>query len=1150
MNFRNISAWSVRNPVPPIVLFAILLLAGAVSFAEMEITNQPDIDFPAATIGISQPGAAPEELENQVTQRVEAAIRSIEGVDEINSSINQGYSNTFVQFEIGTETDRAVNDVRNAIGQIRGDLPAGILEPQVSRVDISGDSLSFIAARTTDMTLEELSWYIDNEVSRQLLGAEGVAEVSRFGGVNREISVTLRPEALQAQGLTAAAVNNQLRQLNINAAGGQTELAGTRQTVRVLGNASSAADLAQTQIATGRGTTVRLRDIAEVRDSSSEQTSYARMNGEEVVVFNFARAKGQSDVNAYNNGWDVLTQIETDDPRIDFIEISNSVDYTMVQYNSSIQALIEGAALAVLVVFLFLRDFRATIIAAVAIPLSAIPAFFFMDLMSINLNFLSLLALALVAGVLVDDAIVEIENIVRHMRMGKSAYQASIDAADEIALAVLATTTTIVAVFLPVALMPGISGQFFQNFGFTVVLAVLVSLFVARMITPLMAAYFLRDEGHEHKEDGWLMRKYLSVLRWTLSHRKSKEKLEALDEPPMKRVYRQVPLILAAIAAFVVTLLPYFIARPQEDGTMGEPKSFDGIPSLFEFALFYGLTFLVMALALSILSMLLAAIVGVFASGNGWGARGKYRLYRVGARFRDHRLAAVAGGVLTLIATFFLFTSLSFQFSPQEDQDSSTVNISLPPGATIEQTAAIVEQVAATVQEHPQVDTVFQRIFTGNGNVNVLWKEDRPEPSYEYEREIAPSLTQIPDARINFQTQGGGGPGGGGQAITVYLGSSDPVLLEETAYQIAEEMSGLDMLVGPRVTGDDIRPEINIIPRFDLAADLGVTTTSLSQTIRIATLGEIEQNSARFSLSDRQVPIRVALSEEERENIDTLLNLPVPTSNGGSVPLRSVAEIGFGSGPTTIQRTDQLRRIAVGTDIAPETEIGDARAAINELPTLQELPRGVRRLELGEEKWQAELLNNFFIALGSGVLLMFAVLVLLYRRFLSPFVNMGSLLLAPLGAAIALHLAGKPISLPVFIGVLLLFGIVAKNSILLVDFAIDMMDRGMDKEKAIEEAGHKRAQPIVMTTVAMVAGMIPIALSLHGDGSWREPMGYAVIGGLLFSTLLTLLLVPAYFSLALDLERKLGARFAGLVNENEQGRIRQQGDEPRALPAE
>ncbi len=317
--------------------------------------------------------------------------------------------------------------------------------------------------------------------------------------------------------------------------------------------------------------------------------------------------------------------------------------------------------------------------------------------------------------------------------------------------------------------------------------------------------------------------------------------------------------------------------------------------------------------------------------------------------------------------------------------------------------------------------------------------------------------------------------------------------------------------------------------RFDLAADLGVTTSALSQTIRIATLGEIEQNSAKFSLSDRQVPIQVSLSENDRRDLSTLQNLPVPTSSGGSVPLKAVAEIGFGSGPTTINRSNQLRRLAIGADLAPGVVEGDVWEKINDLPAVKNLPQGVEKMNLGNQKWQAELLFNFAVALIAGVLLVFAVLVLLYRRFLAPFVNMGSLILAPLGAAIALHVAKQPISLFVLIGILMLFGIVAKNSILLVDFAVEMMNHGMQKNEAIWEAGHKRAQPIVMTTVAMVAGMLPTAISISGDNSWRAPMGITVIGGLIFSTVLTLLLVPAYFSIAISIESRIGKLFHRFV---------------------
>jgi multidrug efflux pump subunit AcrB len=1137
MNFRNISAWCIRNPVPPIVLFIGLLLVGIISFATMEVTDSPDIDFPAATVTIVQPGAAPEEMENQITQRVEAALRSVEGVDEINSSINEGRSNTFVQFAIGTPTDRAVNDVREAIAQIRGDLPEGILEPQVQRVTINDDDLAFVAAETTDMTLEQLSWFIDNTVSRRLLGIEGMGNVNRFGGVDREMRVILDPHALQSHGITAAQVNAQLRQTNLNATGGLTEIAGSRQSVRVLGNAESAHELGETQISVPGGQVIRLRDIAQVRDASSEQTSLARMNGREVVVFNFHRAKGASDITVYDEAWEEMRKIEEEDPRIRFVEINNSVDYTKSQYKTSMLALLEGAALAVLVVFLFLRDLRATVIAAIAIPLSAIPAFWFMDLMSINLNFLSLLALALVAGVLVDDAIVEIENIVRHMRMGKSAYQASIEAADEIGLAVVATTMSIVAVFLPVALMPGISGQFFKNFGYTVVLAVIMSLLVARMITPLISAYFLRAQGVQEHANGAWMHRYLRLLNWSLSTEKTDSKIAALPAREGRASFYLAEL------GFALLLLVAFVA-----GLMGGQMALAAI----------GLTgFLAFLVALAIggaVAYGAGRLIGLWVRSRSTHFAEWHQGFvsRIKARRHDHRMAMVGAGFATLAATVALFAMLPMQFQPDLDLDTRTVRISMPPGVTLQQTRDVVHATAMTVAEHPDVETVFERTFTNSGYVNVKLKKDRSKTSTQIERELAPKLAAIADARVNFQSQGGGGPGGSGQALNFYLGSTDPELLEETAYRIAQEMSQRPEFVGPRVIGDDIRPEITITPRFDLAADLGVTTAALSQTIRIATLGDIDQNSAKFSLSDRQIPIRVSLSENDRRDLSTLTNLPVPTRNGGSVPLRSVAEIGFGAGPTAVQRTDQMRRISIGTDLAPGLVSSEAWAVIDELPSVKTMPRGVQRLNLGAEKWQAEMLNNFLLAVISGVGLVFAVLVLLYRRFLAPLVNMGSLLLAPLGAAVALHLAGMSMSLPVFIGLLMLLGIVAKNSILLVDFALEMMNHGMEKNEAIYEAGHKRAQPIVMTTVAMVAGMVPIAFSLHGDGSWRAPMGFTVIGGLIFSTILTLLLVPAYFSLAIDIESWLGRLLGKLVSTKDDSapsRHRDDGEAP-PLPAE
>jgi multidrug efflux pump subunit AcrB len=636
---RNISSWAIRNPLPPIVLFVALSLLGLLSFSGMDVNDNPDIEFPAATVTVVQPGASPTELETQVTQRVEAAVRSINGVDEISSFINEGRSQTFVQFVIGTPVDRAVNDVRDAVANIRSDLPEGILEPQIARVDIAGGPLGIFSAETTDMSLEELSWYVDNTVAKRLLSVEGMAQVQRSGGVSREIRVILDPVKMQAHGLTAAQVNAQLRQVNINAAGGRAEIAGSEQAVRVLGNAADAFALGETQIALPGGRSIKLSDIADVRDSYAEQRSLATMNGKQVLSFRLTRAKGYSDVTVYDDAIKALDELEKANPKVKFTQMFTSVDYVRSQYHSAMEAMVEGAVLAVIVVFLFLRDWRATMISALAIPLSAIPTFWFMDLMGFSLNGLSLLALSLVAGVLVDDAIVEIENIVRHMRMGKSAYQAAIEAADEIGLAVVATTFSIVAVFLPVGLMPGISGQFFKNFGFTVVAAVLTSLAVARLITPLAAAYFLKAKGEESHGEGWLMDRYVGLLKWSLRH-----------------------------------------------------------------------------------------------------------------RWKTMSLGAAA-----FVATIFAFATLPMTFQPALNLDFSQVNIEMPPGSTLERTQVVTDKVVKLLRSKPEVEDAFADITPTEAELFVTLKPDRERTSVEFERAYAPELQGIPDARINFQSQSGGG---------------------------------------------------------------------------------------------------------------------------------------------------------------------------------------------------------------------------------------------------------------------------------------------------------------------------------------------------------------------------------------------------------
>ncbi len=1132
MNFQNISAWSIRNPVIPIVFFTAILIAGIISFNRMDVVNNPDIEFPGVTVGISQPGAAPTEIENQITQRVESAVRSINGVRNISSTASEGFSNTFIEFEIGNDPNDVVAEVKNAVDSVRGSLPDGILEPRVSKVEIAGGFLGIYAVEASDMTIEQLSWFIDDTIAKKLLSIDGMAEVGRFGGVDREIEVILDPAKMQSLGVTAGQINGLLRQDNIDAAGGMAEVGGTRQSVRVLGNNGSAYELSQRQIRVANGT-VRLSDVATVRDGYSERSSISIVQDKEVVNFFMSRAKGASDVTTFEDAKAIIEDIEAENPKVKFIPLFNTVRYTEEQYTSSIRAMVEGAILAVVVVFFFLRDWRATMISAVAIPLSAIPTFWFMDLLGFNLNQMSLLALGLVAGVLVDDAIVEIENIVRHMRMGKTAYQASIDAADEIGLAVVSTSFCIVAVFLPVGIMPGITGQFFQNFGLTVVVAVLMSLAVARMITPMMAAYFLSAKGHADHGGGRWMDRYMGILQWSLDRSQVVERRAKV--PAIKRRWAYIPfLFIVVVLMLLVGGAGVFIPFNGMEGSFKGLVDLE-IPETIANHLVgeeQNALWLLIAKPLGIVQLLFVSLLGFLAmclvlvvfgaASRIFGQRARESWQYLVARFYDHRVWMMGVGYFSVLVTVLLFNLSPFQFQPEIDEGNLRVEIEMVPGTTLASTEEVTSRVADILYAEPEVDLALERVREGQATIFVTLADERDRKSFEFTRDMSPVLAQFPDARVRFQSQSGPGGGGSGRDITIMLAGSDSELLERTAGQLVEEMKALDMIVAPRINADVRRPEIIVRPRPDLAADLGVSTIALSQAIRIATMGEIEQNAAKFSLSDRQIPIRVKLPQSSRQDLDTLANLPVPTARGGSVPLERVADISFGSGPTTIQRYNQNRRIFVGADIASGGKRGVAIETINKLPTLNNLPQGVIRDEVGTAEVETELQENFAVALPSGILLVLAVLVLLYKRVMTPLVNMCSLALAPLGGILLMWMLGQSLSMPVLIGILLLLGIVSKNSILLIDFAIEAMESGIDKFEAIMDAGHKRAQPIVMTTVAMTAGMVPTAISLSGDGAWRQPMGVVVIGGLILSTVLTLLIVPAGFSLADGFEKRVG----------------------------
>ncbi len=1011
---RNISAWAIKHPVTPIVLFVVLFFLGTVAFIRLPINLNPDISFPEIMVNISQPGAAPTEMETQIAQKVEGSIASIGNIHHQQSYISEGNVLIIIEFNIGTPVDRAVTDVRDAIARVRADLPQGILEPQVQRQDSDGGTFAIYAVTTTDMTPEQLSWAIDNTISKRLLGVRGIAQVQRIGGADREIRVELDPARLQALGLTAVEVNEQLRQLNLDAPGGRAQVGGGEQAIRVLGGAKSAEALGDTLIIAPGAKSVRLREIADVHDGIAEKRSLARLNSRPATAFQLYKSKGVSDVSTAEAVDKELVKIQKDNPSLHIQQIFTTVNHTIKTYHSALEALVEGSLLAVLVVWLFLRNWRATLISALAIPLSAIPTFAFMQWMGFTLNEITLLSLSLVAGVLVDDAIVEIENIVRHMRMGKSGFRAAMEAADEIGLAVVATSFTIIAVFLPVSFMGGVSGQFFKQFGLTVAAAVFISLLVARMITPVLAAYALNRDAIPHRDDGPIMSAYIKCLRWCVSHR-----------------WR----------------------------TIG-----------------FGTLFFVLS---------------------------------------------IMGGLL-----------LPKAFVPPEDFSTSILNIELPPGGTLEDTARLAAAATAILRKQPEVTDVVEFVGSDSADVrqaevfiSMVPRSKRTASAKEFEQRMMPLLNQVPDGHISFQNFGFSG----GRDVTLFLVGDDPKLTERTGHKLLDEMRALKEIRSPRINGDLPRPEIVVHPRLDIAAQLGVSVQSISETIRIATLGDLPQNGAKFALSDRTIPIRVSLPERSRRDLATLENLPVPTSSGASVPLKSVADLSFGEGPSSVRRYNQSRRLYIDADLAPGVQLGTATKKVHELPTLQNLPQGVRLVETGDTEFMNELVSNFVIAVTAGVLMVFAVLVLLFARLFQPITILSALPLSLGGAVLALFLTNTPFSLPVMIGVLMLMGIVAKNSILLVDMAIEEMRAGKSRLQAIVEAGHKRARPIVMTTVAMVAGMLPVASGLGEASDFRQPMAIAVIGGLITSTLLTLVIVPAVFTFFDDIERWAAPKAAKLL---------------------
>ena len=1020
----NLSSWAIRNPIPVMLLFALMTVAGLMAFSTLKVQNFPDIDLPTITVAASLPGASPSQLETEVARRIENSLAAIQGVKHITSNLTDGHANITVEFRLEKPVQEALDDVRDAIARVRGELPADLRDPVIRKAQLAGSPILTYTVASSRMDNEALSWFVDNEIGKALLAVPGVGSIARVGGVSREVRVALDPDRLLALGTTAADISHQLRQVQQEASGGRVSLGGAEHSVRTVATVQTAEEIGSIEFALSDGRRIRLNQVANVSDSGAEPRSAAFLNGRPVVGFEILRGKGHGELDVAGGVRGAVERLRIKHPDIRITEAFNSVDPVSENYEGSMQLLYEGALLAVIVVFLFLRDWRATFVSAVALPLSAIPTFAVMHWMGFTLNIVTLLSLSLVVGVLVDDAIVEIENIERHLLMGKTPVQASIDAAAEIGLAVVATTFTLIAVFLPTAFMSGTVGRFFVQFGWTAATAVFFSLVVARLLTPMMAAYLLRVPKERTKPEPAWLRRYLGWAAWCLRHRAA----------------------TAAVAA----------------------------------ALFVG------GLGLAFL--------------------------------------------------------LPSTFIPPDDGSQTQVTLTLPPGSELRDTIVLAERAREVLAQQPHVRMIYTAIGGGSSGgdsgpgsaatstdvrtaaltLNLTHRGERDGLSQQViERRLRDSLAGLPGARVNV------GMGGMSENYVLVLSGEDSRVLERHAQQVERELRALPGIGGVSSTARLIRPELVVRPDFARAADLGVTSAAIAETLRVAIMGDYEQALAKLNLDERQVPVSVRLGDAARADIDTLRRLAVPGVRG-AVPLENVATLALGSGPAEISRLDRKRNVNIEVQLGG-LPLGDVERAVNALPSLSRLPPGVTRGAIGDAEELGALATGFGGAMLTGVLCIYMVLVLLLRGFVQPVTILAALVLSVPGAIVALFLTGSALSMPSMIGMIMLMGIATKNSILLVDYiVIARQVHGLDRAAAILDACRKRARPIVMTTVAMGAGMLPLALGGGNDPSFRAPMAIVVIGGLITSTVLSLLVIPVVYSYVDDAVQWARARAESL----------------------
>jgi HAE1 family hydrophobic/amphiphilic exporter-1 len=1012
---------SIRRPVFATMMILALIVLGLFSYLKLNVDLYPNVDIPYVIITTVLPGAGPEQIETDVTKKIEDAVNPIEGVDWIQSYSREGVSIVVIAFKLEIDGKVAAQDVREKLAAIKSNLPQDIEEPIIQRYDPASLPIMSLSV-SGERSVKDVTTFTKNVVKKRLENIPGVGSVDLVGGAEREIEIAVDASKLKAYQLSIQDVIQNVGASNIEIPGGNL-IDGRRQVLlRTMGKYQNVDDFNNVIVANPKGKVVHLNQIASITDGVKEQTSLTRVNGYSAVGLNIIKQSGSNTVKVAEEVQKQLAKLQSQLPPDIKINLAkdNSV-FIKDSINDVLFDILYGGLLAVIVVYLFLANFRATVISALALPSSIIASFIVMYALNFTLNMMSLLALSLAVGLLIDDAIVVIENIYRHMHQGETPLEAAKSASEEIGLAVMATTFTVVAVFVPVAFMPGIVGRFFYQFGITISVAVLVSLFVAFTLTPMLSSKWLRREDEALSKKGNILQR----------------------------------------------ILYYF------------NHFFEILSSKYKSALNWSL---------------------------------------------KHRKTVIFGSVVVFIFSLMLMGALGNQFFPESDQNEFNITINAAPGSSLEQTSNICSQIEKTLKTYPEVTTILTTIGAGNDPVtkaNILVKlvnkKERSKSDKVIMNELRTQLKYLPGANLGFGVQGG--PGGGGKPVTLSVRGDDLDKVKQYAEKVEAIVRSTPGAVDIENSLETSKPEIRLLIDREKASDLGVNPLLIASSVRSMVDGYV---ATQYQEGDEQFDVRVRLNKNNRKNItdisDLMLKSTKKASDGSAIiiPVIDVAKISEGVGPSQVNRYARQKEIRIDANLSGEL-LGNVLAAIQKETAKINFEPGYSVSVVGEGQMQEESFNNILLSLMLAIVFVYIVLAAQFDSFVHPFSIMLALPMAIIGAVIMLLIFGSSLSVISFIGIIMLMGLVTKNGILLVDYTNVLRGRGLSRFDALLLAGPTRLRPILMTTFAMIFGMMPVAFALGEGAEFRAPMGQAVIGGLITSTFLTLFVVPVVYTILDDL---------------------------------